>query len=105
MTFLRWLKKLSLTVSEMKSICYIVLRSTDAQQIHDSVNRSEYVQGLDSLLRHCLSLRFSGFRVDRFSYPGTVWRFPCCSVGGDVAPAAHVGRGHQARAMVWVKHA
>lgn len=54
MTFLRWLKKLSLMVSEMKSICYIVLRSTDAQQIHESVNRSEYVQGLDSLLRHCV---------------------------------------------------
>lgn len=54
MTFLRWLKKLSLMVSEMKSICYIVLRSTDSQQTPDLVNRSGYVQGLDSLLRHCV---------------------------------------------------
>lgn len=99
MTFLRWLKKLSLTVSEMKSICYIVLRSTDAQQIHDSVNRSEYVQGLDSLLRHCLSLRFSGFRVDRFFLPRNRvalslllcwwWRCACCSRGKRASGPGH----------------
>lgn len=93
-------------VSEMKSICYIVLCSTDAQQIHDSVNHSEYVQGLDSLLRHFVCHWVSlVFGLTDFPTQELCGAFPVALLAVTLRLLLMWEEGSRPRAMVWVKHA